>query len=91
VNLKGGKFFPRLEKGLLVLHLLGFLGVLIPMVCLADHKSNEEVFKEFLNGGHSPTQGLSWFVGTSGCVFSFAGGDSVVHVGCSCLPWWITL
>lgn len=80
INLAGGKLFPRLEQGLLVLHILGCLAIIIPMVCLADHKSNQEVFREFLNGGGFPTQGLSWFVGISGCVFSFAGGDSVVHV-----------
>jgi amino acid transporter len=80
INLAGGKLFPRLEQGILVLHVLGCLAIIIPMVCLADHKSNREVFRDFLNGGEYPTQGLSWFVGLSGCAFSFAGGDAVVHV-----------
>lgn len=83
VNLVGGKLLPRLEKGVLVLHVLGCLAVIIPMVVLADHRSNQEVFKEFLNAGEWPTQGLSWFVGLSGCAFSFAGGDAVVHVSIS--------
>ncbi|KAJ5158885.1 uncharacterized protein N7500_008536 [Penicillium coprophilum] len=80
VNLSGGKIFPRLEKGILVLHVLGCVSIILPLVCLADHKTNQQVFTEFLNGGEFPTQGLSWFVGISGCVFSFAGGDAVVHV-----------
>lgn len=80
VNLAGGKLFPRLEQGILLLHILGCLAIVIPLVCLADHQTNKQVFKDFLNGGEFPTQGLSWFVGTSGCVFSFAGGDAVVHV-----------
>ncbi|KAJ5827392.1 hypothetical protein N7447_004155 [Penicillium robsamsonii] len=80
VNLSGGKIFPRLEKGILVLHVLGCVSIIIPLVCLADHKTNQQVFTEFLNGGEFPTQGLSWFVGISGCVFSFAGGDAVVHM-----------
>ncbi|CAG7921999.1 unnamed protein product [Penicillium olsonii] len=80
VNLKGGKLLPRLEQGILVLHILGCLAIIIPMTVLADHNSTREVFTEFLNGGEWPTQGLSWFVGLSGCAFSFAGGDSVVHM-----------
>ncbi|KAJ5482212.1 hypothetical protein N7475_001024 [Penicillium sp. IBT 31633x] len=80
VNLAGGKLFPRLEQGILLLHILGCLAIVIPLVCLADHQTNKQVFKDFLNGGEFPTQGLSWFVGTSGCVFSFAGGDAVVHM-----------
>lgn len=80
VNLVGGKLFPRLEKGGLVLHVLGCVAIIITLVVLADHRSDQEVFREFLNGGEWPTQGLSWFVGISGCAFSFAGGDAVVHV-----------
>ncbi|KAJ5185657.1 hypothetical protein N7472_010497 [Penicillium cf. griseofulvum] len=80
VNLAGGKIFPRLEKGILILHILGCVSIIIPLVCLADHKTNHEVFTEFLNSGEFPTQGLSWFVGITGCAFSFAGGDAVVHM-----------
>ncbi|CAG8224737.1 unnamed protein product [Penicillium salamii] len=80
INLIGGKLLPRLEQGILVLHVLGCLAIIIPIAILADHRSKREVFTEFLNGGEWPTQGLSWFVGLSGCAFSFAGGDSVVHM-----------
>jgi amino acid transporter len=80
INLAGGKLLPRLEQGILVLHVLGCLAIIIPMVCLADYRSNQEVFLQFNNGGEFPTQGLSWFVGISGCAFSFAGGDATVHV-----------
>lgn len=80
VNLVGGKFLPRLEGLVLVLHIVGFFGILIPLTYMANHKTNQEVFLDFLNGGKFKTQGLSVFVGLSGCVFSFAGGDAAVHV-----------
>ena len=80
VNLIGGKFLPRLEGMILVIHILGFFAILIPLVYMSEHKTNQEVFQEFLNGGDFPSQGLSWFVGMLGCVFSFAGGDAAVHV-----------
>jgi len=84
-NLVGGKFLPRLEGFLLIVHILGFFGIVIPLTCMADHKSNHEVFLDFLNGGNFATQGLSWFVGISGCVFAFAGGDAAVHVSIECI------
>ena len=80
VNTIGGKFLPRLETLILVIHILGYFGVLIPMTYMADHKSTREVFTEFTNGGNLYTDGLSFFVGMTGCVFAFAGGDAAVHV-----------
>jgi hypothetical protein len=47
---------------------------------MADHGTAEEVFTQFLNTGNFPSQGLSFFVGTVGCIFAFAGGDAAVHV-----------
>ncbi|KAJ5137874.1 amino acid transporter [Penicillium atrosanguineum] len=79
-NLVGGRFLPRLEGFVLVIHILGFFAIIIPLTYMSDHKTDREVFLEFLNGGNFATQGLSWFVGLSGCVFAFAGGDAAVHM-----------
>ncbi|KAL4770181.1 amino acid/polyamine transporter I [Aspergillus nidulans var. acristatus] len=80
VNVAGGKLLPRLETVILVIHILGFFGILIPLTYMADHKSKHDVFLDFVNDGGFPTQGLSWFVGMTGCVFAFAGGDAAVHM-----------
>ncbi|KAJ5281343.1 hypothetical protein N7478_006715 [Penicillium angulare] len=79
-NMIGGKFLPRAESLILVVHILGFFGILIPLVYMSNHKSTNEVFTEFTNGGEFATDSLSWFVGMTGCVFSFAGGDAAVHM-----------
>lgn len=79
-NLVGGRFLPRLEGFILIIHVLGFFAIIIPLTYMSDHKTDREVFTQFLNGGDFATQGLSWFVGLSGCVFAFAGGDAAVHV-----------
>lgn len=79
INIVGGKLLPRLELVILVVHVLGYFAILIPLTYMGNHKTNQEVFKEFVNGGF-PTDGLSWFVGMTGCVFAFAGGDAAVHV-----------
>ncbi|PWY63121.1 amino acid permease [Aspergillus eucalypticola CBS 122712] len=80
VNIIGGKFLPRLETFILMIHILGYFGVLIPMTYMSDHKSTEAVFKDFTNGGNLYTDGISFFVGMTGCVFAFAGGDAAVHM-----------
>lgn len=80
MNIAGGKLLPRIETVLLVVHTLGFFGIMIPLICMSDHKSKEEVFLQFLKNGGFNTQGLSWFVGMTSCAFGFAGGDAAVHV-----------
>jgi amino acid transporter len=79
-NLAGGKVLPRFETVSLIVHVLGFFGIIIPLTYMSDHKSKDEVFLQFLNSGDFNTQGLSWFVAMSSCAFVFAGGDAVVHV-----------
>lgn len=83
INLAGGKLLPRMELLILVIHILGYFAILIPLTYMGNHKSSEEVFVDFVNSGGFPTDGLSWFVGMTGSVFAFAGGDAAVHVGVS--------
>lgn len=82
-NLAGGKVLPRVEMVTLVVHIVGFFGILIPLTYMSDHKPSKEVFLEFANEGEFPSQTLAWFVGMSSCAFAFAGGDAVVHVSSS--------
>ncbi|KIN06808.1 hypothetical protein OIDMADRAFT_107624 [Oidiodendron maius Zn] len=80
INLIGGKLLPRAEAVLLVVHILGFFGVLIPLVYMAVPNTKEQVFLSFQNGGGFKTQGLSWFVGMTTCAFAFGGADAAVHM-----------
>lgn len=80
INIVGGKLLPRFETLVLLVHLFGYFGILIPLTYMADHKSSKEVFKDFVNSGGFPTDGLAFFVGMTGCVFAFAGGDAAVHM-----------
>lgn len=86
INIVGGKFLPRFEGTVLIFHVLGFFAILVPLTYMADHKSSaEEVFTYFINEGNWPSKALSVFVGLTGPVFAFAGGDAAVHVGQLCL------
>ena len=62
-----------IEGLILILHVLGFVAVLVPLVCLAPHGSAASVFQTALNEGGWPTQGLAYCVGFIGNVATFVG------------------
>ena len=64
---------PKIEGMILVVHVLGFFGIIVPMIYLSPHASASEVFGTFVNGGNWSTQGLSFCIGMTGMVASFVG------------------
>ncbi|KAK5166212.1 uncharacterized protein LTR77_008473 [Saxophila tyrrhenica] len=74
------KRLPMIEGIVLILHLLGFFGVLIPLWVLSPRNSAEMVFTQFQNLGGWPTQGLSFMVGLLTSVYGLLGADSAVHM-----------
>jgi amino acid transporter len=80
INTVVSSMLPKLEGMILILHIIGFFAVLITLVTFGAHGDASSVFLEFRNEGMWPSQGLSWFVGLLGCVFSFAGVDSSFHM-----------
>ena len=68
-----GKFLPKFEGFILIIHILGFFAVLIPLAVLGSHQNASEVFKTFLNTSAWPTQGLSFLIGLIGSVYTFTG------------------
>lgn len=67
------RVLPKVEGMVLVLHILGFVAILIPLVYLAPHSAPSEVFSVFLNVGGWSSQGLSFFIGLVGNATSFLG------------------
>ena len=80
INTIVSSWLPRFEAIILILHVLGFFGVLFPLVILGPHAPASEVFQNFINGGNWPTNGLSFFVGLLGNVFTFLGPDGAIHM-----------
>ncbi|RAQ99182.1 amino acid transporter [Stemphylium lycopersici] len=64
---------------ILQIHILGFFGILIPLVYLAPH-SDASIFTTFVNSGGWSSQGLSFMVGLPSSVFALVGVDSCVHM-----------
>lgn len=73
INTQGGTFLPKFEGLILILHLLGYFGILIPLIILGNHQPASQVFGNFQNGGDWSTQGLSFMIGLNGAIFVFVG------------------
>ena len=73
VNTVLSGFLPQIEGTILILHVLGFFGIMIPLVWLAPHGSASDVFKTVINEGNWPTYGISFCVGVIGNVATFVG------------------
>ncbi|KAI2618103.1 putative GABA transporter [Hypoxylon sp. NC1633] len=80
VNSTTSRAIAKFEGAILVLHLAGFFGVLVPMVYFAHHKDPAEVFTTFLNAGGWSTDGLSFVVGMPAIAGSLLGADCAVHM-----------
>jgi choline transport protein len=77
INTFLARWLPKLEGLVLCVHILGFFGILIPLVYLAPHGSAKDVFATFLNEGKWQTDGVSFFVGLVTSVVSFLGKTSL--------------
>lgn len=73
VNTYLGRFLPQIESVVLLFHVLGFFGILIPLAYLSPHQPADFVFTKFLNVGEWNTKGLSFFVGLVSAMNSFPG------------------
>lgn len=73
VNSAGGKFLPKLEGLILIVHIVGFFAVLITIVHLAPHQDASFVFGSFINSSGWKNAGLTWFIGLIGTNLPFIG------------------
>lgn len=80
VNTAIGKLLARFEGIVLVIHVLGFFGVMLPLVLLGQQSDPSAVFDTWYNLGDWQTQGLSFCIGILGNVFAFLGADGAIHV-----------
>ena len=72
-----GTVLTRVEMSFFVAYLLGFIGMLVPLVCLGPHGNARDVFTVFLDRGGRSSQGLSFFVSISSNAFAFLGKSLV--------------
>ncbi|KAF2188667.1 amino acid transporter [Zopfia rhizophila CBS 207.26] len=72
---------PSIEVCVLIIHIVGWFGILIPLVYLTpSHNTAEEVFTTFYNQEGWSTIVLAFFIGLQGNALAFVGTDSAVHM-----------
>lgn len=73
VNIFLAKHLPWLEGIILVLHILGFISVVVPLWVLGPTNSPKRVFTEFNDGGGWGSVGTACIIGQIACITSFMG------------------
>ncbi|KAK0100696.1 hypothetical protein ONS95_007148 [Cadophora gregata] len=79
-NVYGASVWPRVQNALMVIHVLGFLVVIIVIWVMAPHRTAKSVFTEFSNDGGWSSMGLSLMVGQITGVYSLIGSDASAHM-----------
>lgn len=67
------KQLPMVEGTILILHVFGFLAILIPLWVLAPRNSARDVFTVFSDGGNWGSMGLSTLIGSLSPALAFIG------------------
>ncbi|KAI9803960.1 MAG: hypothetical protein M1833_000241 [Piccolia ochrophora] len=79
-NTYGASRLPTLEGLVLILHIFGFVAILVPLWVLATPNTPTQVFTEFVNGGGWSSVGAACVVGQISPVYAFVGPDSAAHM-----------
>ena len=74
------RLLPFAEGTILAIHILGWFPILISLIVMGRHHSNEEVWGLWLNFSGYSQPGVGFFVGLIGPVFAFMGADGATHM-----------
>ena len=79
LNTLGARLLPALEIAVLILHILGFLAILIPLLALSPRVPSDQVFTGISSSSGWPPA-LAFFIGMNGNATAFLGTDGPVHM-----------
>lgn len=79
-NMALARKLPLIEAGLLTIHVLGFIGILVPLWVLSPRTPASEVFTTFTDGGGWGSLGASTLVGVMNGIYPLLGADAAVHM-----------
>ncbi|KAK6223612.1 amino acid permease [Colletotrichum tabaci] len=80
MNIWGHRLLPSANLIAGVLHVVGFLAILIVLGVMAPKNSASFVFTEFVNSSGWESDGVSWLVGLISAVYPFLGYDAACHL-----------
>lgn len=79
-NIYMGNAMPVFQNLMLILHVFGFLTIIVCLWVLAPRNSAEVVFTHFYNGGGWSSMGLSLMVGQISAVYACICSDAAAHM-----------
>lgn len=74
------KKLPLVEGLVLIIHVLGFFGILVTLWVLSPRSDAKAVFTSFNNGGGWDTMAASFVAGISASIGPLLGADAAVHM-----------
>ncbi|KAG4441644.1 hypothetical protein IFR05_002851 [Cadophora sp. M221] len=80
LNVWGSRAMPLIQNLMLIVHVGGFLAILIIFWVLAPHNTAEVVFTRFTNDGGWSTMGLSLMVGQISALYGLICSDAAAHM-----------
>jgi len=80
VNIWGAQIWPKMQNGLMVLHIFVFLIVIIALWVCTPHQAAKSVFAGFSNEGGWSTIGLSLMVGQITAIYGLLGAEGTAHM-----------
>ncbi|KAK6080071.1 amino acid permease [Seiridium cupressi] len=80
MNIWGHKLLPTVNLLSAVLHVLGFLAILITLAVMAHKNDSSFVFVDFMNSSGWSNDGVSWLVGLLSAVYPFLEYDAACHL-----------
>ncbi|KAK2009726.1 amino acid permease [Colletotrichum eremochloae] len=80
MNIWGHRLLPSANMIAGVLHVAGFLAILIVLGVMAPKNTPSFVFTEFVNSSGWESDGVSWLVGLISAVYPFLGYDAACHL-----------
>ncbi|MCJ1485518.1 hypothetical protein MMC06_005692 [Schaereria dolodes] len=79
-NIWGAKSLPMIQNLLLVVHIFGFLVIVIVLWVLAPRQSAKNVFTQFTNGGGWSSMGVSLMIGQISAIYGSICSDCTAHM-----------
>lgn len=79
-NIWGAKAMPLLQNIMLMVHVLGFLAIIIVFWVLSPRMTPRTTLTEFKNGGGWKSTGLALMVGQLSAVYACIFSDSAAHI-----------
>ncbi|KAF2497948.1 GABA permease-like protein [Lophium mytilinum] len=80
LNVYGTKTMPLVQNIMLVIHVCGFLAIIIVLWVLAPRNSAKTTFTQFTNEGGWSTMGLSLMVGQISAIYACICSDAAAHM-----------